>query len=311
MFAREPSNSKKALFGFLKIRRVERQPINGRHNAALCLIKLGHRPPEGGQGRIQSTLGGGHCPLYPAHRVAHRALGPVISQRLIGFDNIGTDPLCRLHKTALRIQLRLLARLRVQCIQLGHRVAQIVFLSAHRSHGGLGSLQRFACRPPRGPCATHSGARRLQPAKSIQNIAVSAWVQKAAVVMLAMQFHQRIRQRAQHLARAPPVINPSRFSPLRRVDPPQDQLIPARQARLLQHRMCGVVRTQIKPRRDLALRRALAHQIRTPAPAQHKAERVQQDRFTRPCLAGQHVQAGLERQFQPVNDQHVRDIKAA
>lgn len=126
--------------------------------------------------------------------------------------------------------------------------------------------------------------------------------------MLAVQFDQRFRQRAQHLARAAAVIDPSRFAPVRPVDTAQDQLAPAGQASLFQYRMGGVAFGQIEPRRDLALRRALTHQIGAPAPAQHEPETIKQDRFTRPGFAGQNVQTRLKRKFQPVDDQHIRNI---
>ena len=68
---------------------------------------------------------------------------------------------------------------------------------------------------------------------------------------------------------------------------------------------------QIEPRGHLALIGPLADQIGTPAPAQHKTQRIQQDRLARAGFTGQHVQTRLERKLQPVDDQHVRDIKPA
>ena len=70
-------------------------------------------------------------------------------------------------------------------------------------------------------------------------------------------------------------------------------------------------RGQIEHRRHFALLRAAAHQIGPPAPAEHEAERVQQDRLAGPGLPGQHVQARPELDLQPVDDQDVADFKAA
>ena len=126
--------------------------------------------------------------------------------------------------------------------------------------------------------------------------------------MLAVQFDQRFRQCAQHLARAAAVIDPRRFAPVRPVDAAQDQFAPAGQASLFQHRMGCVAFGQVEPRRDLALRRALTHQIGAPAHTQHEPETIEQDRFTRPGFAGQNVQTRLKRKFQPVDDQHIRNI---
>ena len=130
-------------------------------------------------------------------------------------------------------------------------------------------------------------------------------VQQPTVIVLTMQFNQRFGQRAQHFTRTAAVIDPSRLAPVRRVDAPQDQLIPRRQPRFFQYRAGGMIGRQIKPRGHFALCRTLPHQIGPTAPAQHKTQTVQQDRLARTGFARQHVKPRLKRKFQPVNDQHV------
>ena len=70
-----------------------------------------------------------------------------------------------------------------------------------------------------------------------------------------------------------------------------------------------MIRSQIEPSRDFALIRSAAHQLGPSAPTQHKAQRIKQDRFTGTRFSGQHIEPGLERKFQPVDDQHVPDIE--
>ena len=68
---------------------------------------------------------------------------------------------------------------------------------------------------------------------------------------------------------------------------------------------------QIKFRNDLPLLSTLAHQCRTSAPAQHKAQRIKKDGFTGTGFPGEYIQTRLERQFQMVDDQKVANIKRA
>ena len=62
---------------------------------------------------------------------------------------------------------------------------------------------------------------------------------------------------------------------------------------------------QIENRRHLALIGSRPHQIGATPPTQHKTQTIQKDRFARAGLAGQHVQARLEFNLKPVDDQHV------
>ena len=140
---------------------------------------------------------------------------------------------------------------------------------------------------------------------------MAAWVQQAAVVVLAVQFYQDIAQVAQNFSRNPAVIHKSLPPAIGGDGPAQDQIAGfRRKARRLKHRQGGMAGGQIETRRHLALIGALPHQISPALPAQHEAERIQQDRLAGPGLAGQDVQARRHRQFQPVDDQQIADFKA-
>ena len=140
---------------------------------------------------------------------------------------------------------------------------------------------------------------------------MAARVQKPAVVMLAMQFDQRLGQGAQHLATGAAVVDPGGLAAIGGVHPPQKKLRPAGQPGLFQHAMRSVTFGQIEGCCDLALLGPLPHQIGASAPAQHEAKGIKQDGFTGPGFAGQHVQTGLELKLQPVDDQHVPDVQPA
>ncbi len=126
-----------------------------------------------------------------------------------------------------------------------------------------------------------------------------------------MQLDQHLRERAQHLARGAPVVDPGGLGPALPVHPAQDQLITDGNTGLVEHGARRVAGVEIEHRRHLALVGAAAHQLGPAAPAEHEAERVEQNRLARPGLAGQHVEARLELKLQPVDDQHVSNVEAA
>ena len=139
---------------------------------------------------------------------------------------------------------------------------------------------------------------------------MAARVQKAPIIVLPMEFNQLFREAAQHVARGPAIIDPRRFAPVRVVHPAQDQLAIIRvNPKLIQKRTRVMACGQIEDSRHLALRGARTHQIGTPAPAKHKAKTVEQDRFTRPRFPGEHVEPRMKIEREPINDQHVADIK--
>lgn len=127
--------------------------------------------------------------------------------------------------------------------------------------------------------------------------------------MLTMQFDKRIRQRAQHLTRTPPVIDPRRFAAIRRVDPAQNQFISVRQSSLGQNRMGGMIRRQVENRDDLALCGPLPDKLGPATPPKDETERIQKNGFPCTGFTGQHVEPRLKGKLQPVDDQHVVNFK--
>ena len=75
----------------------------------------------------------------------------------------------------------------------------------------------------------------------------------------------------------------------------------------LVHRMAGC---ELENRRNLTLLGPCPHQFGPPAPAKDKAQSVKKDGFARAGLAGQHIQARLELESQPINYQQIADVEA-
>jgi hypothetical protein len=121
-----------------------------------------------------------------------------------------------------------------------------------------------------------------QAAEGVQQLAVAARVQKAPVVMLAVQFHQRLGQRPQHLALGAAVVDPGGLAAVPRVDPAQDQFVLSGSPASSSTARAWMVRAEREHRHDLALRGARADQFGPAAPAQHEAKRIEKDRLARP-----------------------------
>ena len=187
-------------------------------------------------------------------------------------------------------------------------MAQEILFGAGGVQRGLGLGQIAHRAAARGPCGAHRA--QVQRAERVQHRPMAARVQQAAVVVLAVQFHQNLGEGAQNLARDAAVIHPAGLAPVQCVHAAQDQFVIVKlDPRLGQDRAGGMGGGQVEHRRHFALARAAADQIGPPAPAKDKAQTIQQNRLARPRLAGQHVQAGAEAQVQTVDQQHVADVQ--
>ncbi len=311
MLARQGPEGKEPLFGVFKFRGVEIEVLKGAGNARLRIAQLDQRTRQRGQRFVKHPVGALGHPVKPAQRIRQRAFAAAKAQKFGGAGNIGADLLRPLHQTSTGVEFCFLADLRVQRVQLGHGMAQEVFFGAHLVQRSARGDKRLAGVAQGAPCLAGGRALLLQPGKGIEQIAVPPRVQQAPIVMLPMQFHQRFGKAAQHFAGGPTIIDPGGLAPVRRIHPAQDQLVTAGQSGVLKDVMGGMIRGQIEDGNNFALRCPLSHQFRTPAPTQNKTQRIQQDRFARAGFSREHVQAGLKRDVQPVDDQHVANVERA
>ena len=310
MLARQGTDGEQSFLQRFKDMRVERKCRQRVFNAALRLAQLDQRAGQRGKGRVQSPFGPVGNPFQPAQRIGHLPLGPLVGQGLQGTDHIALNARRRLHGTAAGVKRRILARLGRQAVKFGNSMAQEFLFGARRRKRGFG----LGDGPRRAPHGGPGGAQgdKVVSAEGVQHRAVAPGVQEAAVILLPMQLDQCVGQGAQDLAPGAAVIDIGLLSTVRRADAAQDQAVAfVGQACFGQNGMGGMAGRQGKFRRHLALRGPGAHQIGPPAPSQHKAKRIQKDRLSRPRLARQHVQAGPEGQFQPVDDENVANGKAA
>ena len=90
---------------------------------------------------------------------------------------------------------------------------------------GFGGVKRLAGAAKGGPSGVRCRDLGAKVRVGIQHVAVAARVQQAPVIVLAMQFDQRIGQGAQHFGADAAVVDPCGFTPVAGVDTAQDQRV--------------------------------------------------------------------------------------
>ncbi len=190
-------------------------------------------------------------------------------------------------------------------------MAQIFLFRPRLGQPNLGIGQRLGGGGSGGPRLARLSQKFARLGKDIEQLPVPPRIEKAAVVVLAVEFDKSLGQGPQNLARHPPIVNPRRLAAVGGVDASEDQLtvlgLDPCLGQDLVHRMAGL---ELENRRNLALLGPCPHQLGPPAPAKDKAQCVKKDGFAGARLAGQHIQARLKLESKPIDDQHIADIEA-
>ena len=198
--------------------------------------------------------------------------------------------------------------------------ASAVELGRRRGRGSRGRAPppRAARAPPRARGAASARAAqaartaaesRLGAGEGVEERAVAAGVQQAAVVLLAVQLDQRVGERAQRLGGDAAVVDPGLPPAVGGGGAAQDQLVAAPGTPAASSTARGRVarRRARRPATTSPCGGAGAHLAAAAAPAEHEAEAVEQDRLAGAGLAGQHVEAGPEVELGRLDQQHVAD----
>ena len=309
MLARQPPDRKEPFLAGFEGMRIEAERIKRVFDALRGLAQLDQRAFERSQRSVQTPLGPVRRTLQPAVGISHRTFCALRAKRGQRTRNIGSDLFRALHQAALGIEPGLFAGLRVELIEFADRVAQEFLFGADRVAGGFGGTQRLGRAGTLGPGCAGGIEQRIMAGESVEQRAVPALVQEPAIVLLAVQFHKRRGECAQHLATGATVIDEGGLAPVTGIHAAQNEFGPAGQPGLGQQCVRGMAFGQVENGGDLALLRAIAHQFRPPAPAQHETQRVEQDRLARAGLAGEHVQTIAELEIEMRDDEHVADFK--
>ncbi len=142
-------------------------------------------------------------------------------------------------------------------------------------------------------------------------------IDKRTVIVLTVDFHEHSAEAPQRLDRYRLIVDESAGLAVDRLDPAQDQVVLRLDPLLLQKRACRMLSRHVEDRGDLPLLGTLAHQTGIAAPAKRKRKRVEQNRFARAGLAGQHGEPFGEIEIELVDqndvangqtDQHAKSL---
>ena len=250
-------------------------------------------------------------PLQPAQHAAQGGIDAAVGgQRTVDLVQFAGGPLALHHGRARVGQAGFLAGLGVQRGQFVQRVAQIGLVGLRAAVGGLDLVQRRPGGGQGGMAAPGARGQRVVAAEGVEQSAVGGGVQQSTVVVLAMDFDQRLAQLPQQPDADRLIVGERPAAAVGGDDAAQDQRGVRLQAVFVQQGDGRVVVAHIEGGDDHALVGGRPHQRAVGPGAQRQAERVQQDRLARTGLAGQHVEAGLQRQRQPVDQDDIADGQA-
>ena len=215
------------------------------------------------------------------------------------------EPRSLLHVRTLGGERRLLARRGGEAGQLIDRMIEPLAVARGIFEIAARRLERLFGRAPG---AVRGGdAGDVEPAEAVEQGAVAARIDQPAIVMLAVDLDQPPAQFAQKSGRGGLVVDEGAAAAVGLDDAADHQRLAGLglEAVLGDQREGGMIAGQFEACRDHRLGRAVAHQPAIGARAERQAERIEQDRFSRPGLAGQHAQAVAEIQIERLDQDDV------
>ncbi len=223
--------------------------------------------------------------------LAERAFGAALALELAqrGLDRF-LDPLAIHEERALLGEALLLARLGVERVELGERMAQVVLLGARLGERAFGVGAFLDERAPGAPGALGRLERRAMSAKVVERDAVSRRVHEAALGELRLDLDQALADLAHQSDARRLVVDEGAAAPVGAEIAAQDERVAGGgKAGVGDERARRMVRRQRELGADHRLLGAAAHQRAVRAHAERQAQRVEQDRFAGAGLAGQHA----------------------
>ena len=145
--------------------------------------------------------------------------------------------------------------------------------------------------------------------EGIEQHAVGVGIDQGAVVMLAMNFDEKLARLAHQLNAERLVVDEGLGAAIGRLHAAEDQVAIVIDAIFAQKLAGSVLHADIEDCRHLAVILAMTHEIAIAAPAKGQRETVKQDGFARARLAGQYRKPGFEGKIQPLDQDDIADRK--
>ncbi len=186
-------------------------------------------------------------------------------------------------------------------------MAQVVGLGPGPVDAGLLGPEFRLDGPPARVVATSFGYVRLQSAEGVDQGPVAFRVHQGPFVVLAVDLDQAAAHDSQGLGADRRVVDVGAGPPVRQLHAPQDEValdFDVVGARHLDGRVRG---REFEHGRHLTLLLAVAHEPAVAPAAERERQRVEQDRLAGAGFPGQHREARLEIEVEPVDQNDVAD----
>lgn len=144
-------------------------------------------------------------------------------------------------------------------------------------------------------------------AESVEQVAVRRRVDQRPLVVLAVDFHQRVADGAHQRNAGRLIVDEDAGAPVHRLQSAQDDVAVVVDGVVGKQRARRVVPRHVEHRRHLPLRRAVAHQRGVAARAERQRQSVEQDRLAGARLAGENRQTGGKIDVQPFDQDDIAD----
>src|SRR4051812_28632044 len=147
--------------------------------------------------------------------------------------------------------------------------------------------------------------------EGVEDDAVVGGVEQPTLLELALDLDEAVAELAQQPDARRLVVDKGAAAPVGADEPAQyDSFALAVEPGLAQDRMRRVVAPDREFRRYRGLLSPRAHQPALRPLAERQAERIEQDRFAGAGLAGQHAEAGTQREVKAIDQYNVANIEA-
>ena len=145
------------------------------------------------------------------------------------------------------------------------------------------------------------------PAERVQHVPMGARIDQGALVVLAVDLHQRPANIAHQRHAGRLVVDEDAGAPVGRLQAAQDEIAIIVDGILGEQHARGMIGGDVEDGRHLPLRRAVPNQRGIAARAQRQRERIEQDGLAGTGLAGQHGEAGREVDIQLLDQDDIAD----
>ena len=212
----------------------------------------------------------------------------IAADRILRLAQIRRDLLALHHRRTPFGKHGLLAVLRRQRLQFLGCMAQIVRLARGAFHAGAVFGERCVGGAPRVPQLLQRCDVLLEPREGVEQAAVGRGIDQRALVMLAVNFHQRRADRFQGLYADRLVVDEGAGAAVGELHAAQDHLAVVLEPVVGKDGGGRMAFRHVEYRGDLPLLDAVTDQARIAAAAERQRKGIEQDGLARAGFAGQH-----------------------